>query len=511
MYLLLVEDSDDYAKLIHRTLSRASHGQINLTRLSNLEDAISAVGGNKFDAVLLDLNLPDSNGLSTFHELQRANPDVPIVLLSSVADESLALEAVQSGAQDYIVKGTVNGRQLIRGLEYAVERQQSVRLRDQFLAMLSHELRNPLGAILNAADLVKRQPDDAARVSQAGAVIHRQAQQMARLLDDLLDVARVTQGKIELRKETVDIARIITDAVTAVRPLAEAKQHELSVTKSAEPLLVEGDASRLQQIVVNLLSNAVKYTPKGGRISLTTEREQDKLAITVCDNGLGLPAEMLDRIFDLFVQSDDTLDRSEGGLGVGLTLVRTLVELHGGSVTAFSEGSGCGSEFVVRLPLSSNAQTEPSTSPPPIQSSHDRLHVLIVEDMADNRDMLVSLLEMEGYQVATAENADQALDVLEMQSIDVALIDIGLPGIDGCELAQRIRANPRSQGIVLVALTGYGRPADRQRTSTAGFDLHLVKPMNVDQLLKLLAQISQAKNAADATDLDEHRAAISHR
>jgi two-component system CheB/CheR fusion protein len=363
---------------------------------------------------------------------------------------------------------------------------EAVRQRDQFLAMLSHELRNPLGAILNAACVVKRLPAQGGSFAAALAVIERQAHQMSALLDDLLDVARVMQGKIVLAQEEVDLGATVQDAVAAVRARLEAGNLQLVLDLPDQPLYVRGDPTRLQQIQVNLLTNAVKFTPDGGRIALRLCREEDAAVLTVRDEGQGIPSGMLESIFELFVQADTTLHREQGGLGIGLTLVRMLVEMHGGTVTAASAGAGKGSEFRVRLPL---LVTAPSPAPA-VTAGSPRVvsKVLIVEDNADVRSMLHTLLELEGHDVQEAADGGQGLETLAREPFDVALIDIGLPGIDGYELARRARSSCGRRCPRLVALTGYGRASDREAVQAAGFDEHLVKPCDPDDLFRVLAK-----------------------
>jgi two-component system CheB/CheR fusion protein len=366
---------------------------------------------------------------------------------------------------------------------------EAVRRRDQFLAMLSHELRNPLGAIVSATALVKADagatPKKHARLVE---ILERQTQQMARLLDDLLEASRVTQNKIELRRRVVDLGGVVTDAVDAVQGFIESRAIKLSVELDEQPLYIDGDPARLQQIQVNLLSNAAKYTQRGGDVALAVKREGDEAVIRVRDNGPGIPKDMLDSVFDLFVQSNRTLDRAAGGLGLGLTLVRSLVGMHGGTVTAFSEGDGKGSEFVVRLPLTSQEPSGGSLLARP----RPRLRgskLVLVEDNADSREVLCELLQHAGFECLTAETGAAALALIEEARPDIAILDVGLPEMDGFEVARRVRRNPKHDGMCLIALTGYGRASDRAAAREAGFDEHLVKPVHTEQLLRLLADM----------------------
>ncbi|HSU42166.1 MAG TPA: ATP-binding protein, partial [Polyangiaceae bacterium] len=367
--------------------------------------------------------------------------------------------------------------------------QDSVRRRDEFLAMLSHELRNPLGAIVSATALLKR---TANRVlgehSKLLSILERQSQQMARLLDDLLEVSRVTQDKIELRRSVLDLRPVVKDAVDATRSLMESRGLNFSVELDPEPLYVDGDPARLQQIQVNLLNNAAKYTPQGGHVVLHAGREDGHVTIRVRDDGVGLPKDMLDSAFDLFVQSRRTLDRARGGLGIGLTLVRGLVTKHGGSVSARSDGEGKGSEFVVRLPLASPpADCAPEEQQPasrPVLPHGSK--IVIIEDNADSREMLCDLLTDAGFDCKSSDNGAAGLALIEEFEPAAAIVDIGLPGIDGLELARRVRAASKNPNLYLIALTGYGQRADRALALEAGFNEHVVKPVDLANLERLL-------------------------
>lgn len=375
----------------------------------------------------------------------------------------------------------------------AEERQRlEVVRRDQFLAMLSHELRNPLGAIVNAIRAIDREPN-AVSVTRTRQVISRQAHHMSRLLDDLLDVSRVTQNKIELRKDVIDLRQTSEDAVDVVRTLIERRNQQLSLNLPDEPLFVEADPARLQQLQVNLLTNSSKYSPEGGQIRLTVENGGSDAVILVRDNGAGISPEMQESIFDLFIQSDASIGRSDGGLGVGLTLVRSIVEKHGGRVDVHSDGPGTGSEFTVRLPITSKRPSRPHHRTRINRPS--QIKILVVEDNADARETLCRLLELDGYQVTNAADGVSALEMIDRAHPDVALIDIGLPELDGYEVARRIRSNEEFDGILLIALTGYGQDSDREAALASGFDAHLVKPLNTEKLADLIAErCSQSAN-----------------
>ena len=362
---------------------------------------------------------------------------------------------------------------------------EGVRRRDEFLAMLSHELRNPLGAMVTATSLLNAQ--DEGQRSRLIRVLDRQTKQMARLLDDLLEVTRVTENKIELRKTVVDLREVAGDAVESMRTHMDTRRVGLSVDLDDRPLWVDGDAARLQQIQANLLSNAAKYTPPQGHVRFIARREGGDAVIRVQDDGPGIAGSMLDKVFDMFVQAERTLDRAEGGLGVGLTLVRSLVAMHGGTVVAVSEGEGAGSEFVVRLPLveapTDGAQSsQPKRGERPIQVSK----VAVIEDNADSREMLCEVLLSAGFQCSSADNGLAGLDLIETMMPDVALVDVGLPGLNGLELAQRLRAGGRHPRLRLVALTGYGQQEDRRQAAEAGYNAHFVKPIDPQRLVRFL-------------------------
>lgn len=386
-----------------------------------------------------------------------------------------------------IIRDTTERKRLLESLQERAEQlAEADRRKDEFLAMLSHELRNPLGAILNATYILDRAEPPPETISSARDVIVRQANQMARLLDDLLDVSRVTQSKIELKREVLDLRSTIQPAVEAVQSQFDDCDIVFTLDLTHEPLHVVGDPTRLQQIQVNLLNNASKYTPAGESVCMSVCREADEAVLRVRDTGTGISPEMLDRVFDMFVQSDETLDRSQGGMGVGLTLVKSLVEIHGGTVNANSEGVGRGSEFVVRLPLVEST-TEVDEAAPDAAPEETGRKVLIVEDNADAREMLQMLLELDGYIVVTEEDGLAGSRTAERERPDVAVVDIGLPKLNGYEVARRVRESV-GEGIYLVALTGYGQPADRQLALDAGFNEHLVKPLQPDQLKRVLAE-----------------------
>ncbi len=379
-------------------------------------------------------------------------------------------------------------------LRRAVERLADAnRAKDEFLAMLSHEIRNPLGPIQIATHLIGSEQANAVTREEARKIVDRQVKHLVRLLDDLLDVSRITRGRITLCKERVNVTTAVANALDTMRALIEEHEHALSVSLPEEPLVVEADPVRLDQIIVNLVTNAAKFTPRRGRLAVSVTREPSDAVIRVRDNGVGIPSELLPHVFDLFRQGERPLARSAGGLGIGLTIVQNLVTLHGGRVSAHSEGPGSGSEFTVSIPLSSVApEIVPvldSDRPAKLSTSPSR--VLIIEDDRDNRDMLRTSLELAGHQVDVADDGVGGVERARAMQPDIALIDIGLPGLDGYEVAQRIRRD-LGGAIRLIALTGYGRPEDRRRGAEAGFDAYLVKPVFADQLARALTNQRRA-------------------
>ena len=377
---------------------------------------------------------------------------------------------------------------------------EDVRRRDVFLAMLSHELRNPLAAVSNASRLMARPNITLEMFHEAREVIERQCGQMTRLLEELLDVSRISQGKIELRRTCVPLRGLLDDAVKATAGMFVEREQSLQVEFPTEELFLEADTVRLHQVLVNLLSNASKYSDRGQTVQLHVERIDESVRIAVCDHGVGMSADQLECIFEPFAQIDSSLSRSEGGLGIGLSLVRSLVELHGGLVEAHSDGPGTGSEFILHLPLSEDLRDTPPEKG--WAENPKTLRILIVEDNTDVRRMLKSLLQMEGYEVEAAKDGAMGLEMLSSYAPDLMFIDIGLPGIDGYEVARTVRMDATNSHIHLVALTGYGQPSDRQKAEQSGFDTHLSKPIDFNILTDFLSERVRQLNEADTVIID---------
>lgn len=435
---------------------------------------------DQFDSVLKSIRAGES--FTSEHQRQRKD--------GTIIDVQHTLSPIRD-SHGRVVGASGISRDITARLQAEREIQQAIRNRDHFLAMLSHELRNPLGAILNASQLLE-QANLNGEAGSACRVVNRQAEQMSLLLDDLLDVARVTQNKIVLRREDCLMADVIAVARDAVQPIISSREQRLEVTGLDSEIRVYGDPARLQQVIINLLKNAAKYSPPRATIAIRLASQDGLALLQVKDFGVGISPDMLNRVFDLFVQSNETLDRADGGMGVGLTLVKAIVELHGGTVTAHSDGYNTGSEFTVRLPLLPAAlsgrnsnQTENPTS-----RSNRRFRIAIVEDNADSRETLQALLQLDQHEVQVAANGREGIKLISEWQPEVAFVDIGLPGLDGFEVARHIRAHQHNPAPYLVALTGYGFPSDRQKALAAGFDMHLIKPLKRAQLKHLLLNIA---------------------
>lgn len=469
----------------------------------SLEALVSEVGRGAGALVLSEEALGDP-GAPQLVALLRAQPgwsDLPVLVLARQgADSRVIGQAMDTVANVTVIERPVRVASFVSSVRSALRARarqydlrgtlQGLREADQrkteFLATLAHELRNPLAPLMTALTLLKRKrpgPDEATRYHD---MMRRQVDHMVRLVNDLMEVSRITRGKIELDQTALDLHRVLDEAADLSRPLLEGAQHELRVDMPEQPLVVHGDGVRLTQVFSNLLNNAAKYTPRAGHIALTARREDGDAVITVRDDGIGIAPEMLDDIFDMFVQVSGTAKTAQGGLGIGLTLVKSLVELHGGKVWATSGGPGQGSTFGVRLPLADAVPAAADPMPPGMATTGTATTVLVVDDNQDAADSLAEALRAMGLRASVAYSGPQALAQLPALKPGVAVLDLGMPGMDGTELATRIRRDPANAGMVLVALTGWGQQRDREQTRAAGFDHHLVKPMDVDRLVAIL-------------------------
>ncbi|MEX3952941.1 response regulator [Paraburkholderia sp. EG287B] len=492
--ILNVDDNEGARYVKSRVLRHAGYAVIEA---ATGQAALEAVRGQAPAIVLLDVKLPDISGIEVCR-LIKADPETnsTLVLQTSAAavqtrDKILALDG---GADSYLTEPVepaelvANVRALLR--LYAAEKalRDADRRKDRFLATLAHELRNPLAPIRNAIELLdpRHGANDTMR-ADARQIASRQVEHLGRLVDDLLDVSRISHGKIALQMSTLDLREIVQVAVETSRPFLDAKSQTLTVEIDCEPCHVTGDAIRVAQIISNLLSNAAKYTAEGGQIALRLEADVYEILIRVRDNGIGIAPDELPYVFELFMQSREAVKRADGGLGIGLALVRELAELHGGSVSAHSDGLGHGSEFVVRLPLARVPQCEAplgKSQGAGHQTEPARRRVLIADDNVDSASSLLMLLELEGHEVRVAHDGPSALALAQSFLPHVAILDIGLPGMDGHALAKALRAEPATAHVQLIALTGYGQERDRQAASDAGFDRHLVKPAPYDEILR---------------------------
>ena len=365
--------------------------------------------------------------------------------------------------------------------------------KDDFLATLSHELRNPLAPLRNAVQILSLRGDDPEVVAQTNELLDRQVQQMARMVDDLLEVSRIGRGKISLQKAPVDLAEVVATAVETSRPLIDAHRHVLTVSLPDRPVRVEADAARMAQVISNLLNNAAKYTEDGGRIELIAGRVSEEAVLRVRDNGVGIAPEILPQVFDMFMQVESSADRSQGGLGIGLTLVRCLVEMHGGKIEARSAGMGKGSEFLVRLPALTDPAPESARKPletPSAASAKSSRRMLVVDDNVDSAESMAVLLRFHGHDVRLAYDGQSALEEAHAFRPEVMFLDLDLPKMDGYQVARRLRLEPAMRDMTLVAMTGYGQQEDRQRTQEAGFRLHLVKPVDFNKVEELLSSLT---------------------
>ena len=412
-----------------------------------------------------------------------------VIALKDESDNTVAFATV---SQDVTER-----RQLEQDLRrLAADLSEADRKKNEFLALLAHELRNPLAPIRNAVAILRSNADRDV-VDSASQMLDRQVGQMTRLVDDLLDMSRITQGKIELRREHVELAPIVNQAVEAVRPFFHGMDQEIIVSLPPEPVYLNADAARLAQVIGNLLSNASKFTDPGGKVWLSVYQSDGEAVLSVKDTGIGIASQNIPRLFDLFTQVDTSLERSKGGLGIGLTLAKTLIEMTGGSIDAYSEGLGRGSEFTVRLPLEGVAGTAVPSNDPVRRPASIGHRVLVVDDNVDGAESMAMLLQLEGHEALIAHDAYKAMELAEQQRPEAIILDIGLPGMNGYEACETIRQKPWGKNLVLIAVTGWGQEEDRNKSKEAGFNAHIVKPVDHDALLRLLSQLLESTNGKE--------------
>lgn len=540
--VLLVETDEKNAARI-RDLVAQMPVRIEVDWARSFEAGFVRMTSSRYDAHLVGGRIADRSGLELLRAYREAGGDAPVLLLSEGADRALDLAAMESGAAGFVVMGFLDAQLLERTLRYAVEarRQEAVlrsareelqerveerstsletmnaalavevaerrraeqRLRDvdrrknEFLATLAHELRNPLAPIGHATEILARLGDgeeDRARAAEARKVIERQVSHLVRLIDDLLDISRISHGKVSLRPELTTLASVVESALEAARPLFLGRRHTLEVKVPEAPVVLYADPVRLAQILTNLLSNAARYTESGGRVLVEATLENRTAVLRVVDSGIGIPRDALASIFTMFSRAPEALALDQGGLGIGLALAKQLAELHGGSLTAASEGPGKGSTFTLRLPVEARS-VEPELPgrilAPPVPSRR----ILVVDDNVDAALTLAELLGLDGHEAHVAHDGPSAVESARRLSPDVAILDIGLPGFSGLEVARRLRGEPSLAGLFLVALSGWVQPEDLVRSREAGFDHHLAKPVDVGTLVRLLARAEGVSRA----------------
>jgi signal transduction histidine kinase len=489
--VLVADDNADMRDYLARILGQKWAVEL----AADSREALGMLRTSRFDLLVTDVMMPAVDGFALLREV-RSDPclrDLPVIVLSARAGDEARIDGLEIGADDYVVK-PFSARELAARVDTLLtsrrQAAESARVKDEFIAMLGHELRNPLSPIVTAVQLLRMRGEQ----SRELAVIERQSNHLVRLVDDLLDISRITRGKIELRKQRLELANIVVRGVEMASPLLEQRWQRLEVDVSADELTVEGDPERLAQVVSNLLTNASKYSEPHTTIRIDAGRKGPAIELRVKDEGIGIPRGMLDRVFDMFVQQPQASDRSKGGLGLGLAIVRSLVTLHGGHVWATSPGVGKGSEFVIELPaadpgLRPAAEARPAEQLPiASRATEEGRRILVVDDNEDAVDTLAMVLSQLGYRVATARDGPSAIETARRFHPEVCLLDIGLPVMDGYELAERLRTlESSSRGMRLIAVTGYGTDADRRRSEAAGFCAHMVKPVSFDELMRIVA------------------------
>jgi signal transduction histidine kinase len=524
--ILIVDDDPTLLRVLPDML-RLRMPEVRVDVAESGKIALERMAGRDYDAIVTDIKMPGMDGLELLAQIRTLRPETPTLLITGHGEHDLAVRALRGGAFDFIQKpidrdyfvAAMSRALRMRHLRRDVDRKRRAlkrraarleqivaertreltdanRAKDEFLAVLAHELRNPLAPMRNAVEVMRLQGPQDPVLAGARDIVQRQVTHMARLVDDLLDVSRITRGKIELRRAVVDLRDVLERSMDHAREMIRAHGHQVELSTGSEPLWVDADPVRLDQILGNLLNNAAKYTDDSGRIAVTAERDGDRVVVRVRDTGIGIEPEMLRRIFEPFAQAERSLARSRGGLGIGLTLVRQLVELHGGSVEAFSAGPGTGSEFTVRFPVVEppallddprtvldGAETSDRVALPPRS-------ILVVEDNADSRESLRLLLALQGHHVTVAADGPEGLRLTRTMHPDLALVDVGLPGCSGYEIAERVRASGECESTFLVALTGYGSPEVQNRSRAAGFDAHLLKPVDPQVLFRLVSSLS---------------------
>jgi signal transduction histidine kinase len=482
-------------KLITKVLERA---ELECYVCSNSGDVINELDKGAGGILIADEALTTDflRSIAQYLKQQQTWSDLPVLVLSKRGLDSPEMRNIylklgnvtllERPVQSVTLVSAATSALRARTRQY--EMREVDRRKDEFLAMLAHELRNPLAPIGAASDLLRHVHLDRNRIQQTSEIISRQVKHMTGLIDDLLDVSRVSRGLVTLEQSLLDVRQIVSNAVEQVRPLIDSRRHRLTVQTPPESASVHGDQKRLIQVVTNLLNNAAKYSPDGANITLTVDVDQDSVIIRVIDEGIGMRQDIIGRVFEMFTQAERTPDRSQGGLGIGLALVKSLVGLHNGTVAAFSAGIEKGSQFTVTLPRvsKSDAVHIPDELPGAMMPAKRR-RLLLVDDNVDAVRLLAMLLESAGHEIIVEHSAKSGLARAQLDAPDACLLDIGLPDMDGNELARQLRAQPETARSTLIAITGYGQEQDRRGTAEAGFDHHFVKPVNIEKLLQVLS------------------------
>ena len=550
--ILIVDDEPKNLVVLETVLDDPGY---NLIRATSGEEALLSLMAHEFAVLVLDVRMPGMTGfeLAQLVKERKKTARVPIIFLTAYFNEDQhVMEGYGTGAVDYLLKpvnaGVLRSKVAVfadvyrkgRALEVAnrallaevgerrraearlselndtlesrvtertnelAQREEQLReanrRKDEFLATLAHELRNPLAPVRNAVHLLKKKVQDSPDVTWASELIERQVKAMSRLIDDLMDISRINQGKIELQRERVDLAEVVADAVETTRPMIDAGRHVLALSVSPGSFELDADRARLGQAFTNLLHNATKYMDAGGRIAVNARLDGKHVEITVKDSGIGLAADRLEAVFEMFSQVESALSRSRGGLGVGLSLTRKLIEMHGGTVVARSDGLGRGTEFVVRLPLRAmmaKAEGEvpaPAGTAAPVAAGAG-LRIVVADDNEDAADTLAALLEVFGHSVRQAHDGEEAVAVVQAFDPQLVFLDIGMPRLNGYECCRKIRSLPGGDARTLIAVTGWGQPDDRRQSTEAGFDRHLVKPVDPGVLADLVAALAASPRA----------------
>ena len=519
--LLVDDDRDDYL-LTQELFSDMDSHRYQMDWVADYDSALASIERGEHDVYLLDYRLGGRSGLDLLREAIKKNSKAPAILLTGQGEREVDLEAMKAGAADYLDKGRLDAAALDRSIRHALQRRQeqqelerrvnestaelsesgkqlrqlaadmseSDRRKNEFLAILAQELRNPLAPMRNALQILQLKANDENLVRTASEMLDRQISHMTRMVDDLLDINRIARGSIKLHRERVDLVALVNQVVEAANSQIQCMGRDVNVALPWDPLHVNADPARLAQVIGNLLTNACKFTDKSGFISLSLEQDGDYAVISLRDSGIGIASRDLPHVFDMFMQADNSPARSSHGLGLGLSLVKTLVEMHGGTVGVQSTGVGKGSEFVVRLPLFPERRKTARPIPDAAKADMTRRRILVVDDNRDAATSLAVLLKLSGHETQTAYDGLEAVDAASSFKPDVALLDIGLPHLSGFEVARKIRAEPWGKSTVLIAVTGWGQDEDRLKSGEAGFDGHLIKPADFYAVRKLLAGLS---------------------